>query len=186
MTAHLSFTPWLHLLIFLFSPLRPVSHFLWPASSPGDRDLTHRSGPVQLPASWAGTPPQSWEWCWCYLRWRRWAECWALCPSGSSRCFVCFEEAGPSTLSKGQKNNHLNFKLLPLKCFSGKLNGWTCTCYHYVSTRKLLPVQPANERMSSFLLTLQLIFCRVEARWKVKARAECFIFNFLCLGLERG
>lgn len=93
---------------------------------------------------------------------------------------------GTFNSEQGAKKKHLNFKLLPLKCFSGKLNGWTCTCYHYVSTRKLLPVQPANERMSSFLLTRQLIFCRVETRWKVKARAECFIFNFLCLGLERG
>lgn len=94
----------LALLQFVFSPSRPASRSLWPASSPASRgNLRHRSAPARWPESWAAMPPQSWEWCWCCLRWRRSAGCWALRLSGSSGCYACSGGAGALTLHGGDK-----------------------------------------------------------------------------------
>lgn len=94
----------LNLLHSLFSPLRPASRSLWPASSPvAHGNPRRRSSRAQQLASWAATPPQNWERCLCCPALRHWAACSALLLSDSLRCFACSEAAGALILWKGQK-----------------------------------------------------------------------------------
>lgn len=109
----------------LFSPWRPASHSLWPASFPVARGLLMcRSALVPRLASWAETLPQNWEWCLCCLMWRRWAVGWALLPSDSSGCFFCSEGVGALALSEGKKMDHSKIYITVYCVWTVEINTW--------------------------------------------------------------